>query len=201
MFSIGLSKQFIKSFKELNGKISESFKYIENMSDYETLITRLAGCDCDVIFLPGYARDSAQIIKNARRMGIKKTFIGGDGWSHLMLNYAPDSLDNSYYLTHWHKSMKSRKSLEFVEKIRSVFPYNMINAGMALSYDMVYLLKDAIERAGSADRESIRKAIEDTDKFNGVTGEIKFDSIGNPVKSAVIIKFIAGKSEFVKQIK
>ena len=200
IFSIGLSEQFIKSFKQLGGGISENYTYIENMSDYETLVSDLSQCSCDVIFLPGYSRDSAQIIKNARRIGIDKTFIGGDGWSHLMFNYAPKAVENNYYLTHWHKSMKSRESLLFVEKMKTIFPENMINAGMALSYDMVYLLADAFERAGSADRDAVRKAIENTVDYEGLTGKINFNKDGDPEKQAVIIKFTNGKSEFVKKI-
>ncbi len=200
IFSIGLSEQFKKSFTDLGGEITLVQKYIENMSDYDSIASMINNDNCDVIFLPGYSRDSAQIIKNARRLGITRVFLGGDGWSSLMFNYAPDSLENNYYITHWHKSLEDKKTREFVMKIATIFPDDRINAGMALSYDMVYLLADAIERAGSFDREKIREAVENTRDFTGTTGRIVFDSNGDPVKPAVIIRFSGGKSEFVRQI-
>jgi branched-chain amino acid transport system substrate-binding protein len=46
--------------------------------------------------------------------------------------------------------------------------------GPAPSYDSVYILKDAIERAGSLNADDIVAAVEKTDK-QGVIGRIKFD--------------------------
>ncbi len=46
--------------------------------------------------------------------------------------------------------------------------------GPAPSYESVYILKDAIERAGSLDADDIVAAVEKTDK-KGVMGRIKFD--------------------------
>jgi len=46
--------------------------------------------------------------------------------------------------------------------------------GPAPSYESVYILKDAIERAGSLDPDALVKAIEQTDK-QGVMGRIRFD--------------------------
>jgi len=47
-------------------------------------------------------------------------------------------------------------------------------AGHSPSYDSVYLVKEAIERAGSLDPDAIVTALEATDK-DGVIGHIKFD--------------------------
>jgi len=71
---------------------------------------------------------------------------------------------------------------------------------MALSYDMVYLLKHAIVKANTLEKDKIRTALSQTKQFVGVTGNIKFDSFGNPVKPAVILKFNNGKSTVVKRI-
>jgi len=46
--------------------------------------------------------------------------------------------------------------------------------GPAPSYESVYILKEAIERAGSLDPDAIVASIEKTDKM-GVMGRIKFD--------------------------
>ena len=200
IFSISLSDEFIRSFTSSGGEITAELKYIENMSDYGDLIDKLVQSRFDAVFLPGYVRDSAQIIKTARNKGVTSVFLGGDGWSHLMYNYAPVSIENSYYITHWHKSMKDKKSRDFLEKMETIFPYDKINAGMALSYDMVYLLADAIERAGTDDREMIQKALASTESFTGVTGKISFNKNRDPVKPAVIVKFENRSSVFIKQI-
>ena len=63
----------------------------------------------------------------------------------------------------------------------------------------MYLLKDAILKAGTTDVKAVREALEKIDA-DYVTGHIKFDAKHNPVKSAVMIELVknaAGKLEAV----
>jgi branched-chain amino acid transport system substrate-binding protein len=49
------------------------------------------------------------------------------------------------------------------------------------------LYADAIGRAEKLDGESIKKALEETENFVGVTGTLSVDEYHNPVKSIVVI--------------
>ncbi len=200
IFSIELSRYFIDEFKALGQTVTTELDYIETAPEFRSLVTKLSKYKFDAVFIPGYTRDSAQIIKTARIKGISVPFIGGDGWSHRMLNYASWELDNTYYITHWHKGMIDKKSKKFIKKILPSFEFSKINAGMALSYDAVFLLADAITRAGVVDKNQIRQALATTRNYDGVTGRITFDSQRNPVKSAVILKFKNNETKVVKQI-
>ena len=53
-------------------------------------------------------------------------------------------------------------------------------------------MADAIERAGSTDRQAIIDALAATE-YEGVTGKITFDEVGDPIKSLTIIKIVDGK--------
>lgn len=64
------------------------------------------------------------------------------------------------------------------------------NSFAALGYDSVYMLKDAMEKAGTTtDVAAIRQALEETDG-NYVTGHLTFDEKRNPVKSAVMLRLV-----------
>jgi branched-chain amino acid transport system substrate-binding protein len=200
VYCTDLADRFRKAFKAGGGEIPISIDYSENLTDYAKMLGMLKGYEYDGLFIPGYSRDSAQIIKKAREMGIHCAILGGDGWSNLMYNYAPENaLSHTYYLSHWFKTVQDPASLAFVEKLRTVFDDDKINAGMALSYDSVYLLADAVRRAGSADPTQIRAALAATTDFRGVTGRISFGPDRNPVKPAVILQFKDGTSNLVKQ--
>ena len=69
-----------------------------------------------------------------------------------------------------------------------------------MSEDSVFLLCDAIRRAGSADPVRIRDAIAVTSDFQGVTGTISFDTNGDPVKSAVIMTFGKIAPKYLKKV-
>ncbi|MCP4673434.1 MAG: ABC transporter substrate-binding protein [Desulfobacula sp.] len=200
VYSTDLAQRFINTFKTLKGNIAIELDYSEDLTDYSKLLKNLNTHKYDAVFIPGYTRDSAQIIKAARQMGVECPVLGGDGWSHLMFDYAPaKALNNTYYLTHWFKTVKDPKSLEFVKKIQHIFEDSKINAGMALSYDTVYLIAHAILNAQSFDPLKIKDALAATKNFKGVTGSVKFGPGRNPVKPAVILQFKDKKSQLVKQ--
>jgi branched-chain amino acid transport system substrate-binding protein len=200
IFSIELSQFFIDEFKMLGKMVTAELDYIETVPTFKGIVDELQNYEFEALFIPGYTRDSAQIIKTLREMGIKVPVLGGDGWSHRMLNYASWELDDTYYITHWYKELEDEKSKAFVKKILPFFEYSKINAGMALSYDAVYLLADAINRAGVAEPDSIRDALAATEHFEAVTGMISFDTNRNPLKPAVIITFENNKTKVVRQI-
>jgi len=65
------------------------------------------------------------------------------------------------------------------------------NAFSALGYDSMYLVKDAIAKAGPADSTAIKNALAAT---NGayLTGNLSFDAKHNPLKSAVVQEIVKG---------
>lgn len=200
VYSMDLSRCFIDRFTRYPGTAVAEFDYIETIASFSSVAGQIVGYPADVVFLPGYARDSSHIIQAARNRGINSVFVGGDGWSHLMLNYSVEELNNTYFLTHWHKAMADDRSRAFVRKAAALFDESRINAGMALTYDAVYLLVDAMRRAGTSDPKQLRDALADTYDFTGVTGTIRFDASRNPVKPGVILRFRDGKTEVVKTV-
>jgi branched-chain amino acid transport system substrate-binding protein len=62
------------------------------------------------------------------------------------------------------------------------------NAFAALGYDTVYVLVDAIKRAGSMDAKALKSAIEGTKGYLGITGAITFSADAHvPQKGVTII--------------
>ena len=62
---------------------------------------------------------------------------------------------------------------KFVNAFKKEYGHEPDAYGISTSYMGVYLLKDAIERAGTLDSESVRKALKETDTL-GVYGRMKF---------------------------
>ena len=63
----------------------------------------------------------------------------------------------------------------------------------AMAYDGVYVVKEAIERAESANPQAINEALAETTDFDGVTGSFSFDEMHNPVKTVTIIEVQNGE--------
>jgi branched-chain amino acid transport system substrate-binding protein len=197
-FSEGLAEHFIQNYKKLGGRILFEENYLDKTANFEILVKKINAFRPEVVFLPGYDKDSAYIIKQTRNSGLSTTFIGGDGWSDDMYKLVGDVIEGNYYSSHWHPDSTGIKSQQFIKKFKDYS--DDFDTGSALSYDCVMLFADAVSRAGSLDKSKIRDAIAATENYQGVTGKISFNRNGDPIKSAVILKFQKETSIFVKTV-
>ena len=65
----------------------------------------------------------------------------------------------------------------------------------ALAYDTVYMVKQAIEQAGSTDPIAVNEALENLGSFEGITGSFIYDENHNPTKNVVSMIEIQGAEE------
>jgi branched-chain amino acid transport system substrate-binding protein len=199
-YSIDLSKFFIKQYKKLGGTILWQKDYIENMSDYSDTLKKVKLLAPDILYIPAYAKDSGQIMRQARSMGIKSIFLGGDGWGTEIFVYAQTAINNSYMTDHWFKGINKKNSKLFVKRFKTQFKMNP-DSGAALTYDAINLLSKAIRRSRSFDRKVIRNKLSGTKNFHGITGKFSLDKNRNPVKPAVIMKLKNKEYYFIKLIR
>ena len=187
-YSVGLAEFFSKIYKDLGGEIVGEQAYSEGDTDFKAQLTALKELRAEAILVPGYYTEAALIVKQARELGIKAAFIGGDGWdSQKLIEIGGDSMNNCYYSNHYTADDTSPAVQNFVAKYKARFNQTP-DALAALGYDAANIVFDAIKRAGNTEGPKIRDALASTKGFLGVTGQISIDSERNANKSAVIIE-------------
>ena len=87
----------------------------------------------------------------------------------------------------------------FVDKYQSIYE-STPTGGVAVSYDAVNLLFEAIERAGSLDPEMIREQLAATENYVGATSIALYNEHRHPTKGAVIFTIKNGEKQFYQQI-
>ncbi len=196
-YSVGLADEFEKKFKELGGKTFFQLNYLLEQEEYNEIAVITRNLNPDIIFIPGHD-ESGLIIKKLLENKVEAILLGGDGWNNEnFFKNGGNLLHEGYYCTHWMDSVKTNISKDFIKKYKK---YGTVNDKSALAYDAVLLLKRAVEKAGSIDREKIKKALSETKDFEGVTGKISFNEEGDPIKEAVIMKIVNGKPEYLKTV-
>ena len=176
--------------------------YTGRSVDFTDILITVKELHPDLIFIPGYSRDSALVIKQAVDMGITSTFLGGDGWTTEMFKYAGDALNGSYTAANWHADFPYPKSRHLAALFKKNFNIPVYNSDIPLTYDAVGLFAHAVSKAGSLNKKRIRDALAQTVDFNGATGNITFDGKGDPVgKEVVIVQFDHNSSNFIKSVK
>ena len=199
-YSIGLAKTFKASFVEMGGTIASEQTYKEGDSDHAAQLATIRDSNPDAIFLPGYYTDVANIARQARKLGIKVPFLGGDGWDSAKLTeLGGDAIEGSYYSNHYSHEDTRPEVQAFVTNYKG--KHGAVPDGLAaLGYDAARVLFDAMDRAPALDGVTLAKAIAETKDFKGVTGVITMDANRDARKQAVMLQIKGGMSAFVTGI-
>ena len=200
-FSLTLSEYFVESFMKYGGKVLLKSSYKNNAVDFALLLDKVKVLPSDVVYVPGYARDSGLLIKQAVSMGIHTTFLGGDGWNQIY-DYGGAEVEGNFYSAAWHPDVPYTKSIHLQKIYSQKYKNRLTHTGAPLAYDAVMLLADAVLRAGTLERSKIRNALAETEGFQGATGTITFDEQGDPLnKEVIILKLEKGGATYFKSIK
>lgn len=200
-YSVKLAEYFKEAFIKLGGNVLADSEYRGKAVDFAGIIQKLLTLEPDVVYLPGYTRDSGLFIKQARSMGLASTFLGGDAWDEIE-NITGKSITGCYHSAPWHPQAPFPKSSYLQSLYLLKFNTQLTNLSAPLAYDAVHLLAQAIKAAGTTDRRKIRDALAETANFQGATGVIRFDQFGNPEnKEVIIIRFDGDQRVFHKIIR
>jgi len=193
-YSLTLAEFFCKAFRRQGGQIVFEGSYMSKAVDFRDLLEEVKRTRPDVVFVPGYSRDSGLLIRQAVTMGVRSTFLGGDGFNNIG-QFGGGAVEGSYYATHWHPDIRSEPSIHLQQLYRQKFGQKPTTTTAPLAYDAVMVLADAIRRATSLSRSDIRAALAQTRGFKGVTGTISFDENGDPLGKPVIILKLTRKGQ------
>jgi branched-chain amino acid transport system substrate-binding protein len=199
-YSKSLAQFFEEKFKALGGKVVASELYTIEVQDFKNQLSRIKKANPDFLFIPDYYEKVAKIVKQAREMGIEAVVAGGDGWaSRKLLELAGKAVEGGYFTDHFSVDDPDRTSLTFVQNFEARYGREP-NAVAALTYDTLYLLADALRRAGSQDVKKLRRVLEETTNFKGVTGAITFDANHNAIKPVLVFRISDQKQIFVERV-
>lgn len=196
-YSVGLTDNFVKKFTEEGGEIVAKESYTTGDKDFNAQLTKIKNANPDVVYLPDYYGTVALISKQLRAQGITTPTVGPDGWDGLAEG-AGDELLNGFYSNHYASDSSDEKVQKFAAAYKAKFG-TAPTSFAALAYDSVYMIKDAIAAAGSAEPDKVRDALEKT-TGDYVTGHMTFDEHHNPVKTAVILEFKKGDDGTIKAV-
>ena len=201
-YSKGLAEIFKTAFTGGGGKIVGEEAYLQKDQDYKPILTKLKAQNPDLIYIPGYYEDVGKIIKQARELGIALPILGGDAWDSpkLVELSGPQAANNTYFTNFYSTEDKNPASNKFVEAYKKEYGQTP-DSMAAMGYDAVYLLIDAIKRAGNTDANKIREALAATKNFKSVSGEMNLNETHDAVRGVVIIELKDGKQVYKQTIK
>jgi branched-chain amino acid transport system substrate-binding protein len=195
-----LGKYFKERFTELGGTIALEDSYEDAATDFSAQIAKIKALSPqpDFYYVAAMPYNIGPLVKQFRDAGITGPIVGGDGYDtpDLLSVAGAANAENVYFTTH--ALMDATGGTEgikkFITEYNAEYGHDPENAFAALGYDTVYLLVDAIKRAGSTDSAAVKAAIEATKDFKGITGAITFSADSHvPQKGVTMIAVKGGK--------
>ena len=194
-YSSGVGEAFAKAAEKLGLEVvdKESSSSADD-TEYSAQLQKIQASGAELLYAPYYYSVAGPyIIPQARSVGFEGYVMGPDGYDGLKLTGDKSQYNKTYYTTHY--SADDNTNTKVQDFIKSYKEKNNAepNTFAALGYDTIYMLKQAIEKAGkNATREDVRNAVTGMN-FDGVTGKFTMDKSGSPTKSVIVLEMKDGK--------
>ena len=209
-YSGGLCHYFVEAFKALGGEVVEE-TFPEGNSDFTSYITTAQNSGAEVFFSPVSTEAAALIIDQAAGNGMTMPILAGDTWdSNVITGAAKGKNVKVCVTTFFDEGAESEAAQAFVSGIKEWINSDatakannggndMISAVTAMGYDSYFTALEALKNAGSTNPADVLKALPTT-TYEGVTGAIAFDEIGDAIRDAAFVKEVdtaTGEWKFV----
>ena len=203
----GLVYYFTEAFEALGGTVvAESFP--EGTANFVSYINNAKSAGAGVIFAPVSINYAQLIVEAADAQGFDGALLGSDTWDSNKVIESAKGKDVSAYVTTFYQEGGNE---EFDNGIKEWINANadaktnnggndMIAAVTAMGYDAYFTALEAIKAAGSTDPKAVLEALPGV-SYEGVSGLIEFDDIGDAVRDSAFIKTAnteTGAWDFVK---
>ena len=194
-YSSGVGEAFAKAAEKLGLEVvdKESSSSADD-TEYSAQLQKIQASGAELLYAPYYYSVAGPyIIPQARSVGFEGYVMGPDGYDGLKLTGDKSQYNKTYYTTHYSADDNTNtKVQDFIKSYKSKNNAEP-NTFAALGYDTIYMIKQAIEKAGeNATREDVRNAVAGMN-FDGVTGKFTMDKSGSPTKSVTVLEMKDGK--------
>ena len=192
-YSDGVANAFAAEAEKQGIQVVAREGYSDGDKDFKAQLTKIAQQNPDVLFIPDYYEQDGLISIQAREVGLKSVIVGSDGWDGVVKTVDPSSyaaIEDVYFANHYSTKDTNEKVQNFIKNYKEKYN-DEPSAFSALSYDTAYLLKAAIEKAGTTDKEAVAKAIKELEFEAARTGITEQEAKDNNINYKTV--FVDGE--------
>ncbi len=164
---------------------------VQGLTDITTELTRVQALNPDVALATGYLADGILIARTARDLQLRPPLVGLANGAFSTQQFVDQAGPAAEYVmdANYHYDATKASARQVRDRYRAKFGSDMPTHGV-MAYEAVYILKDALERAGSTDRARVRDALAATrfaDHILPYQGPIEFDEKGQAKNARSIL--------------
>lgn len=191
-YSVGLANYFMEAFGPANC-VYEVFP--AGTSDYSSYVATAKAQKADVFMSPTSTEAAALIIDQANTQALGIPILAGDTWDNNVILNAAKGKNVEICVTTFYQEGGTPAFDKGIKEWLNATPTAKANnggsdkvaAGAAMSFDGYYVALEALRKAGSTDPAKVLEALRSV-VYDGVTGVIEFDEIGDAKRDTAYIK-------------
>ena len=189
-YSTGLKDAFVSKAESLGANIVSTQAFNEGDVDFTSQLTAIKNANAEILFVPVYYEAVSYIAQQAKDIGLNLPLIGGDGWDGVLKQVTDTStVEGAIFLSPFLSTDPSVAN--FVNAYETAYK-STPDQFAADGYDVVYVMKAAMEKAGSTESADMIKAMTEIE-VDGITGKVKFTADGEPEKDAKFVQIKDGQ--------
>jgi len=203
----GFAEGWKKMAPDYNFKVVLDEPYPSTASDLTPLVMKIKRTNPDVIMLVSNASDAILLTNTMSEMKVKPKAIVASGGGHADPKFLENCAENAQYLfdeVEWESDLDKPGIDEKNAKFKERYGYKLAGESVD-AYASMYVIADALERAGSLKPKKIRDALAGTklDKGPGMIvsyDAVEFDENGQNKNAGIVIvqvQKVDGKMERV----
>ncbi|HEX5393085.1 MAG TPA: ABC transporter substrate-binding protein [Rhodocyclaceae bacterium] len=169
---------FKKVLEEQKIPVTTTETYVKGDVDFKAQLTKIKGTAPDAVVCSCLAEEAANIMLQARGLGIKAPFVGGNGFnSPKLFEISKLAGEGTFVGSPWSNANPAPANKNFVAAYQK--KYNVEpNQFAAQAYDALYIAAAALKNVKfsgdlNADREALKTALPKV-SIDGATGPFKF---------------------------
>jgi branched-chain amino acid transport system substrate-binding protein len=182
LFGSAIAGHVERHSRKLGMELGLKVPYNFRTPDLTTEVTKIKAARADVVIVTGYFGDALLIVRTATELRLEARAVMGisnGGFSNpKFLADQPQLADLILDGNYWHNP-RSDRTKGVMEAYQKRFTAPMSSHSVQ-AYSAMMVLRDALERGGSADRAKVREALTKTDFGDHILpqGPVRFDRSG-----------------------
>ncbi|MCF8052914.1 MAG: ABC transporter substrate-binding protein [Desulfobacterales bacterium] len=175
----GFAEQWIKLAEKTGYKVVLDEPYPSTATDLSPVVQKIRRARPDVLLLVSNAADAILLTNTMAEYRVSPKAIIGSGGGHADPSFLTATGKNAQYvfdIVEWETDINKAGAKEANEKYKTKYGQNLTGEAVD-AYLAMYVLADALERAGSLDREKIRIALSETRYTDGQGMIVGYDAV------------------------
>jgi branched-chain amino acid transport system substrate-binding protein len=187
-FPLSLADSTVNDARSSIGiSVAGKFELSQGAPSYLRIAEQILGSGADIVYYTGYYGEANQLIMDLRAAGFTGRIMVGDGavdgplLENLTAQQSKDVSGTTFMVPEFMPKLADW-SARFTKAVG-----HAPGPGTPESYDAVRLALDAIRRAGSLDRDAVRRAIAGTTQLPLLSGDPRFNPDGTRVSPTFLL--------------